>query len=75
MSSYCPSCFRDLPSPDDECRRCARTAPPAPSPLLGVLLFALVLAGSLAFDARLTVFGAGAAVFAIVVQLARRLNA
>ena len=69
MAAYCKSCFRDLPSDDAACRTCSASAASISSPLIGVLLFGVVMAGMLTFDARLYLGGAAVAILAIAVQL------
>jgi len=70
VAGYCKSCFRDLPSEDAACRACASVTA-RPSPLLGVLLFGVVMAGMLSFDSRLIIGAAALAIVAIGIQIAR----
>ena len=74
MTSYCRSCFRDLPSDDAACQRCVRSAASSASPVIGLLVFALVMAGMLTFDARLSIAAAAIAIAAIAIQIARVIN-
>jgi hypothetical protein len=73
MPPYCPSCFRDLPSEDAECRRC-RTSEPrtATALLLGGLVFAVVMTGVLTLNARVCLAGAAIGVIALAVHLIAR---
>ena len=70
MAAYCKSCFRDLPTELAECPRCRQSAARSPSLIVGLMLFALVLAGVLTHDVRLCLAGAALAVVTIAVRIA-----
>ena len=73
MPPYCPSCFRDLPTEDAECRYCRTAEPRTGSALLiGGLVFAVVMTGVLTLNARLCMAGAAIGVIALAVHLIGR---
>ena len=69
MTDYCKSCFRDLPHEDAVCPHCVRSDASQSSLLVGLLLFALVMAGLLTFDRRLAVLGAVLAIVVLIVRI------
>ncbi len=71
MTSYCASCFRDLPSDDAQCRSCSGPKSATSAIVLGLLVFAIVITGVLTLDARLCIAGAAFGIVALTVQLIR----
>lgn len=69
MADYCRSCFRDLPHEGAICRTCTRSDASRGPLWIGLLLFAVVMAGLLTFDRRLTVLAAVLAIVVIVVRI------
>jgi hypothetical protein len=75
MAAYCHSCFRDLPGELDSCRHCVRPVTESKSSILfGLLLFGVVMAGMLGFDARLSVAGAAVAIVGIGARIFRAVS-
>ncbi|MFL6245461.1 MAG: hypothetical protein ACJ74H_05520 [Thermoanaerobaculia bacterium] len=65
MPPYCTSCFRDLPSEDAlcHCRSSSRS-----SIVLGLLVFAVVMAGVLTLNVRLCLTGAAIGIVALIIH-------
>ena len=76
--SYCTSCYRELPSGETRCARCAQTddARPfsRPALLLGVIGIVILIGGMFTLDVRACLTGAAIAALALLMQLKRALT-